>query len=1151
MTMRPLVAAALTSALLMQGNNAKRFEFEGAADADSERKAPGCQYVPRRGRPETYDGVVTSTDWKKVVSSEGPVTFLECKAKCDRDESCVAFVRRAQDDVGYLGNAVSAAMAAKDDSTKLLQVPDDSQVSDCWLMMAGNVKKYNMKVNVTGRQQSYTPFDVPFQRLRLESKMINANAEKVTYEKRNCGCDYRFLGMVHESAETKTYKYKTSALAECEGEYRFVGKEFPDYGVESVYQRTDGQKFIYLCSPAVTGKASNVSRDWYCFDKNDPAAIAARAKEAGLAKQIGFLFGGQLTEFHDCLGQKLERPPDNLPLMPADLPLPGGSSAFPRQPRSVVVADRSVVTMSEPTSLSAGQGEWSCAADKEKAANMKKDFHLRTSQCHLEVDNKRLNFAKWMNSDSKGAKALIKAASLLNLPFGFKNNYQAITKRSMELWEKVERAVALINYIQDGVSAQGGPLTEGEKFACAKLMEDEIKAAQGIMPKVAQTLAMKPDVVKDDFVRASLKTTQTDNPAKPRDEVKAYVNAKLAAAIENQDSINEGTQVVEDIDELLELGETLATGSVAQVMTARVKKTSGWEHELLCGEGNPGCTVVLKVVFDTNEQKYQDDWDTIKFLGDHLLTALKSVMNNGFTGWVLERFGMSNAELEQVRNGISAGTDTWMALKQGLGAIMDEFDLRIEDQNAKKGMAIIQAFDADKGLKQKLGIGDINFDVPRVLMTRSRYIMIQTFAKGSTLTSYHASISGQASKVKEWRTQVYPAIIGLYGHLIVEKGFFQGDPHPGNWYWEQESKTLTLIDWGLADDFSAGFGRAGVLYRNVQGEPLKLDGVPMTQEHLDQMIHENKCRLAKFYRAMAEFRRKELVCKGFELTGGVVGEQPMLFTPSAGPTMILVGTKLQFMTKYRSHPFDANKAFYGDNFFGTPNLGVADPKPLVVQRRRQPTCCEAGCGFGWEIAEVDAMGAKTFVPKDTCVDAACVQTSLNIPDPDSCKETCTTVECYAACDKFSSDLPAKIGSTSVRPLGSMAQCKELNRTDAYAKGAATLGYKTDTMHPVVLALFASLHTNDVLDLKARQENIEKNDPKETGVSLPDYSAVLLRCLQVFLGMVQDMIQENTPPFVPFMVTEFLMDTGPDEMFTYWHIFAERFLASGEGKQCPA
>ena len=40
-------------------------------------------------------------------------------------------------------------------------------------------------------------------------------------------------------------------------------------------------------------------------------------------------------------------------------------------------------------------------------------------------------------------------------------------------------------------------MEQGEKYACAEMMVDEIKSAGGIMPKVSQTLAMKPDVVKE------------------------------------------------------------------------------------------------------------------------------------------------------------------------------------------------------------------------------------------------------------------------------------------------------------------------------------------------------------------------------------------------------------------------------------------------------------------------------------------------------------------------------------------------------------------------------------------------------------------------------------------------------------------------------
>lgn len=32
--------------------------------------------------------------------------------------------------------------------------------------------------------------------------------------------------------------------------------------------------------------------------------------------------------------------------------------------------------------------------------------------------------------------------------------------------------------------------------------------------------------------------------------------------------------------------------------------------------------------------------------------------------------------------------------------------------------------------------------------------------------------------------------------MVLNYGFFQSDPHNGNWFWEPETKTVTLIDWG-------------------------------------------------------------------------------------------------------------------------------------------------------------------------------------------------------------------------------------------------------------------------------------------------------------------------------------------------------------------
>jgi len=1125
-----------------------------------------CQYVPELGRPDTHDGLAMSTNWKKIVKHEPNTDFLTCKTKCDVDTNCVAFVRRAEDDVGYLGSATAAIMNAQEDPTKLLQVPNDVQLGDCWLLGADKLAKYKLIKEIKNRRFA-GKLDKPFRKLSLEtkgriSKMFHDRSiEKVTYEKRDCQCEYRYIGLIHEISNETAGSDSRSTLAKCEGEYRYLGKEFAKYGVESLYQRTDGQKFLYLCSKKDENETT-LTREWYCMDKEDPNVLQQQASEATTsAKAFFYFFGSALMKFDRCLGEKLERPFDEGPILPSDLAVTKEADPKPlTYPRSPTYAlgdftnsNKEDANLNVPglRPLQPGQGMLACAAGKKEAEEVKKDFLLKTSTCQLSINNSRVQFAHWLNGGSTGANALIKATAGFmrgTFSFGFWNqerDYTKITKRGLDLWEKVEKAYALINYIQEGKSVTGHNMTEGEKYACAELMVDEVKAAGGIMPKVSQTLAMKPDVVKDAFVRSALKSTQTENPAKSVKFVQDYVKRKLQEAAENQDAVNDPDLVIDDIDEHLELGRTLATGSVAQVLQAKVK-SSGKEKDYLCGKGADECDVVLKVVFDSNEQNYLDDWEAIKFLGNTLLWLIHKVIAK--SGFMLRTF-MTADQVQMAQHGVSAGLDTWQAVKQGLGAVMDEFDLRIEDRNAKKGMDLIKGFNADMNLKKQLGISAVSFDVPKVMMTRSRYIMVQSFAKGDTLTAYHSSITGQVDKLKQWRTHIYPSIIGLYGYLMVEKGFFQGDPHPGNWYWEESSKTLTLIDWGLADDLSGGLARAGRLYVDEKGQVPKIKGKDVDQAYVDSLILKHQCALARFYSDMSDFRRKEKLCQGYKLTGK---NTAAVLVPANGPTMLLDGTDVYFHTKYFGRNLTMEQAMQ-DDFFGTPLFGTGPAKPFILQRRRSTTCLSTdSCGHGWELAMLDGEGAKTYMPIASCTDEACVSTSLaansQISEKKTCKQKCKDVACLKKCDIFTSAPPAKIGDFTVEPLD-YPVCKYLEtREEAYKKGATLLGYKTQTMHPVVLALFASLHTNDLMDLKARQENIQQNDPKEAGTKIPDYVAVMLRSLQVFLGMVEDISTENRPPFVPMMVTEFIMDTSPDEMFTFWHIFAKRFMASDQGQQ---
>lgn len=103
-----------------------------------------CQYTVERGRPEPRDGTFRRTHWKKVVTYYKDQDFLQCRARCDALPTCVAFIRRASDDVGYLGMSMKSLRAADDDPTKLLEVPNDVVVGDCWLLETGKLAKYKL-----------------------------------------------------------------------------------------------------------------------------------------------------------------------------------------------------------------------------------------------------------------------------------------------------------------------------------------------------------------------------------------------------------------------------------------------------------------------------------------------------------------------------------------------------------------------------------------------------------------------------------------------------------------------------------------------------------------------------------------------------------------------------------------------------------------------------------------------------------------------------------------------------------------------------------------------------------------------------------------------------------------------------------------------
>merc|ERR1719440_2652540 len=62
-------------------------------------------------------------------------------------------------------------------------------------------------------------------------------------------------------------------------------------------------------------------------------------------------------------------------------------------------------------------------------------------------------------------------------------------------------------------------------------------------------------------------------------------------------------------------------------------------------------------------------------------------------------------------------------------------------------------------------------------------------------------VKGQWDRLADWRVNIYSTILKVFGYTAIRHGFFQSDPHPGNWLWDRTAKVLTLIDWGGVEDW--------------------------------------------------------------------------------------------------------------------------------------------------------------------------------------------------------------------------------------------------------------------------------------------------------------------------------------------------------------
>eukprot|EP00928_Gymnodinium_smaydae_P078301 TRINITY_DN6213_c0_g3_i4.p1 TRINITY_DN6213_c0_g3~~TRINITY_DN6213_c0_g3_i4.p1 ORF type:complete len:1264 (+),score=174.47 TRINITY_DN6213_c0_g3_i4:76-3792(+) len=313
------------------------------------------------------------------------------------------------------------------------------------------------------------------------------------------------------------------------------------------------------------------------------------------------------------------------------------------------------------------------------------------------------------------------------------------------------------------------------KLSCANSFLKTIFEVGGLMAKISQTLAMRPDIVPDDLVRAKLKETQNANTMRDPKETVDYIEEQEPVVTLPDNS------TVKLLD-LVEHTKGLSAGSVGQVDLFKIRNNDAgpdiqkareqFREMMVQQSGGPldNDAIVVKTVFAKKEQEYKEDWALLTYFFETFYTKIPKKM--------------------QV---------VWDMLKPMEKSIFEEFDLGKEAEFTAEGKKALETFTEEQissGNYKDLMPRDLKLTTPAAVATTSKYVLIQSIARGLPLKNYLEQNAGQIERLIEWKQSIYSAILMVYGHMVVGNGFFQSDPHNGNWFWDASSKTVTLIDWG-------------------------------------------------------------------------------------------------------------------------------------------------------------------------------------------------------------------------------------------------------------------------------------------------------------------------------------------------------------------
>jgi len=631
---------------------------------------------------------------------------------------------------------------------------------------------------------------------QLQSDIANGESEEVQRSRLNTleGLyDWLPLRLPHRKRKGSEQVLPTKMVKWLLGVERFGRQKALKYWegpvrIRHIFKKPDFSAFLYQCLDKRTGEEA-----WYLATQNDPLAWVsgrfAAFSNTSMNELANLLPNSKATMLQiffqmECIGTKIAK---------------NNEISYESQGQTVTATVDPNLFPARPSTDITPSG---CFSNFNKAQEKEEMQAIsEVGRCPVEEltsegirENGTIGFKTLLKSDATlmekigAVQKMVEHQRLLKLGLGAakmftrvrgfmngKDKDKASVKQLHEYnQQQLQAMVSRLKVLLEGlshmflvISAVSNTNDQHLKMVCSKELLDHIFSIGGLAPKLAQNLAMRPDMIADDFVRNKLKETQNNNPTKSEKETLQYLEDK--GPMIELPHYNDPIPLLS----VLEYVKPLSAGSVGQVDLFKVRETIPDDLRAafmaLLPAGSKG-TVVVKSVFEDTKEEYESDWSLLELF----FTQLQSKLD---------------AKLKVV----------WKVLEPLKTSIFDEFDLRKEAQFTMRGKAMLEEFTANigKGLyNDTLPDASLKLTTPNAIATSSPFVMIQSLAAGVPLKNHLETSSGQLERLIEWKDQLYSAILMVYGHMVLKHGFFQSDPHNGNWFWDADSRTITLIDWG-------------------------------------------------------------------------------------------------------------------------------------------------------------------------------------------------------------------------------------------------------------------------------------------------------------------------------------------------------------------